>query len=354
MYIALLARKTLFSQPGGDTVQIVETAAALERRGNTVQIVRFGEALHPHTSILHVFNVGRPNDAYPYWDQFKGKKILSTVYVDYSSADRNRFPRLFKLFGAHGVEYFKTLARWRNKSDGAPDFNYLIRGQKRSMVKLLEEADAFITSSYSELERIKQDCISLSGKNLRDRHHVVPLGVPQAFLSAKRPSASNRAGLLMVGRLEYLKNQKRIIELATQQNWPLSVIGSANVNQPEYYEACVAAAGPTVKFFPHSDEAGIIAAMDLHAVLLIPSFFESFSLVGLEAAARGMQVIANDVADMNETLAAYATFVDFSDEQAIVGAVEQRLVELGHKKSQAIRSEHTWDHIALKLEEVYA
>jgi glycosyltransferase involved in cell wall biosynthesis len=94
--------------------------------------------------------------------------------------------------------------------------------------------------------------------------------------------------------------------------------------------------------------------MDLHAILLIPSHFESFSLVGLEAAARGMQVIANDVADMNETLAAYATFVDFSDEQAIVGAVEQRLVEFGHKKSQDIRKEHTWDHIAFKLEEVYA
>ena len=45
MTIGLLARKTLHSQPGGDTVQVKQSAAALERLGHTCFIITSGTAL---------------------------------------------------------------------------------------------------------------------------------------------------------------------------------------------------------------------------------------------------------------------------------------------------------------------
>ena len=39
MHVVLLARKTLYTQPGGDTVQVEETASALRRCGHEATIL---------------------------------------------------------------------------------------------------------------------------------------------------------------------------------------------------------------------------------------------------------------------------------------------------------------------------
>jgi hypothetical protein len=43
MHVVLLARKTLYTQPGGDTVQVEETASALRRCGH--------DAIHRFTAV---------------------------------------------------------------------------------------------------------------------------------------------------------------------------------------------------------------------------------------------------------------------------------------------------------------
>ena len=116
MHIVLLARKTLYTQPGGDTVQVEETASALRRCGHEASIVLAGDALPRKANVLHGFNLGRPADLLPYFRSFKGKKILSSIYVDYSLADQQRFSVLYSLVGKHGLEYVKTIARALNGS----------------------------------------------------------------------------------------------------------------------------------------------------------------------------------------------------------------------------------------------
>ena len=112
----------------------------------------------------------------------------------------------------------------------------------------------------------------------------------------------------MVGRLEYLKS-KNIIEWASERNWPLTVVGDANVNQQDYYNACVSLAGPTITFLPYTNTDAIIRLMDEHKCLVCSSLFETYSLVGWEGAARGMAVVANKADDMSETLEPVAELV---------------------------------------------
>ena len=353
MNIGLLARKTLFSQPGGDTVQVVNTAEALQRYGHRTFIVKAGDALPEDLDLLHFFNIGRPADAMPYFVRFKGKKVISTIFVDYKKADKQRFPWLYSVIGSHGMEYIKTLARGLNKSDRWPEWSYLIRGQRKSMIHLLKHCDTIITSSMSELQRVSQ-WAKLPGKSLRDRHRLVPLGIDTVFIDQPRTEAP-RTGLLMVGRLEYLKNQISVIRWAKAHDWPLTVVGDPNINQNEYYQRCLEEAGPLTRFLPFQNQSEVIQLMDEHKVFLVPSFFESYSLVAWEAAARGMAVIANRVPDMSETLEPIAEFANFDSEDEVIRVIQHELAQLNPrtKKSQAWFKNYTWDVIGQKIIEAY-
>lgn len=355
MHVALLARQSLNRQPGGDTVQIQQTALALEQLGYRVSIVLAGDPLPEGVDVLHFFNLGRPADAFPYFLEFEGPKVISSIYVDYSAADRERMPWAFRLVGAHGLEYLKTLARGRNGTDRKPPLRYVLSGQKRSIRLLVQRADLVVTSSTSELERICALKLTLSGKALRDKHRVLPLGLHPDFLHTPPTYQGARSGLLLVGRLEYLKNQLQVIHWARENQWPLTVVGDANTNQPEYAEQCRLAAGPETTFLPYQGSEALIKVMDRHKTLIIPSHFETFSLVGLEAYARGMSVLINDVPDMRETLAQVAQAVSFRDAEAVKAAVEDHLGPTfwGIKKSQAGLEAHAWDRIASRLADEY-
>jgi len=347
MHIAFLARKTLFSQPGGDTVQVEQTAAALARLGHSSNVVLAGQPLPDNVDILHGFNLGRPADLLPYFSIFPGKKVLSSIYVDYSLADAQRFPTLFKFLGKHGLEYIKTVGRALNGSDRWPSMRYLISGQKRSATRLIAATDVVITSSQSEAERIQADF------GVIKNHKTIPLGIGDEFLAT--PPDTERQGILVLGRLEWLKNQKTVIEWARKENWPMTVMGDANTNQPKYYEQCRAIAGPSTTFLPYATGDALLHELQCHKLLLIPSHFESFSLVGWEAAAQGMQVIFNDVADMKETLAPVGTALDFSNAQTAIQTIQSALDETSvQKKSQAPLESRSWDQIVKQILQAYA
>lgn len=347
MHIAFVARKTLYSQPGGDTVQVEQSAAALRRQGHNVSITTSGTPLPDNIDVLHGFNLGRPADLLSYFTSFRGKKVLSSIYVDYALADSARFPLLYKILGKHGLEHMKTLARAVNGSDRWPGLAYALRGQHRNVQALLKHTHTVLTSSDSEASRLEQDFGALP------KTITVPLGVAEEFLTP--PVEGPKEGILILGRLEWLKNQKTVIQWASKHQWPLTVVGDPGKNQQVYYRECKAAAGETITFLPHTRGEALLALLDSHKLLVVPSHFESFSLVGWEAAARGMKVLFNDVADMKETLAPIGEGVDFSDEAACTLRIQETLSEpVGLKKSQALLESRSWDQIVMQILSAYA
>ncbi len=349
MHVVLLARKTLYTQPGGDTVQVEETASALRRCGHEATVVTAGQKLPPGATVLHGFNLGRPADLLPYFRSFKGKKILSSIYVDYSLADKQRFPLFYALMGKHGLEYLKTLGRALNRSDRFPGMLFIVHGQKSYVRALLKTTNLLITSSKSEQQRIESD---FGGLDCAVK--TVPLGISASFLEPFQ-EPENRNGLLLLGRLEWLKNQKTIVHWATENNWPLTVVGDANANQKAYYNDCLDQAGSSVSFLPYTAGDGLKQILRSHSVLIIPSYFESFSLVGWEAASQGMHVLFNDVADMNETLAPIGTPIQIQDKASAITAITAALNgNKGQKKSHDLLKSRSWDAIILELLDAYA
>lgn len=360
MIIVFLARKTLFAQKGGDTVQIFETAHALEKLGHQVHIIGPNDSLPQGTDVLHFFNIGRPADGLNHFLSFKGRKVVSTIYVEYAKGDVLRWPVLMRFLGSHRMEYIKVIARAIKGVDRWPSVQYLWLGQKKSMRKILKCSEVIITSSFSELERIKPLCKGLGGKEIRDKHRTIPLGVHEIYLNSPATYNGVRSGLLMVGRLEWLKGQLDFIKLARKLDWPLTVVGDANVNQPEYYNLCREAAGETVRFLPYQNASDVLELMDRHAVFVVPSRFESYSLVAWEAASRGMYVVANKVPDMQETLSQVAHLVSIDREDEVIAAVEdglqtmQLVPQIAQKKSQVQWENYTWDAVGRRIENCYS
>lgn len=354
MKILFTARSTLFAQPGGDTRQIMQTAAALRELGVFVEIKLRGEKCHVNSfDLVHFFNIGRPADALWFLKDLRKPLVLSSIWVDYGAYHQvapGLQGKLFRAAGAFGAEYFKTIARGMAQSDMAPSLAYLLKGQKRSMLQIISRAAVIFASSKSEKNRID------GAFGCAQKTEVLPLGLDSAFFPPKKEfeSTKHRSGVICVGRVEGLKNQLNAIRAAENQPWQLTLIGKAAANQPDYWRECHLAASENVEF------AGWLNATHLHEayqhakVLVLPSYFETFGLVALEALANGCQVVMADMPDMNEIFKEYVTFCQPGDFESIREAVNHALTLPPPKLAENILATFSWPLVAEKLFKTYS
>jgi glycogen(starch) synthase len=112
-------------------------------------------------------------------------------------------------------------------------------------------------------------------------------------------------------------------------------------------------------FVPGAELAALLAAADC---AVVPSRYEPFGLVALEAAAAGTPVAAADVGGLAEIVADGRTGVRFApgDPAALAAAVERVLADevLGRRLVRnaraVLRAEHTWSGVATRTVATYA
>src|SRR5688572_11123955 len=117
MRVALISRATLYSQVGGDTIRIRNTAMALNKAGITADIKLTNQQINYHQyDLLHFFNVTRPADILYHARKAGRPYVVTPILVDYSQYDkyyRKKLPGLlFRLLSSDNIEYLKTTARW--------------------------------------------------------------------------------------------------------------------------------------------------------------------------------------------------------------------------------------------------
>ena len=88
MKIAFITRSTLYSVPGGDTEQIVQTARFLKEMGIGVELFLTTEKIdYSKYDLLHVFNITRPADILSHIAKTSKPVVVSTILVDYTEYD---------------------------------------------------------------------------------------------------------------------------------------------------------------------------------------------------------------------------------------------------------------------------
>jgi len=350
-------RPDTFLRPGGDTIQMEHTRAALLRRELTVDV-----SLEPAPDIsgydiIHVFNIqtsvysvtqcantvsaGLPLVVSPiFWESRPAQCDPHVIRYGAHWPGRilaSAFPRLAGLLAPH-------TARARRRNSAA-----------REMLTL---ADSLLPNSYAELESIVN---FFNVPSIRCKATVVRNGIERSAAEHLQPSATLPVGIpaepyvLQVGRVEPVKNQLRLIQALTNRpEIPLVLVGQPTCTR--YFDACRRAArirGNTwfVEHRPHDELPAIYRNAKVH---VLPSFRESPGLATMEAAVWGANCVVSYHGPIGEYFGSAVWCCDPGDLDSIRCAVlsawdSPPRPDLGARMT----NEFTWDHAAAETLAAY-
>jgi glycosyltransferase involved in cell wall biosynthesis len=352
MRILFISRSTLFTQPGGDTVQIEQTALYLEKMGLTVEIQTDGfRADYQEFDVLHFFNLNRPADVLPY---LKSKKhpplVVTSIYIDYSSVPERMqlgpAGLLNKYVGPSAQEYIKTLARGLKGTDRMPERKFLLEGYKKSVQTVLNECQHLVTASSFELTQLKTN-FAYNGEYSR-----INLGCEHALADVSDSAAKSGKEVLCVARFEALKNQLTLVRAHKLGSFSLTLIGQAAKNQKAYFERCKEEASDEVVFLPFTKGPALGEAYKKASVHVLPSFYETTGLVTVEALLNNCQVVCGKGGAQAELFDGVAHFCDVESPHSINEAIEKALEH--HQEHTAwVMQKFSWKKAALELSDIY-
>lgn len=352
MNVAFITRSTLYRVPGGDTVQIVQTAKQLSTMGIDVEILLSNQQIdYEHYSLLHFFNITRPADILYHSNKAKKPFVVSTIlcnYTEYDKHHRKGFGALFAYMPADGIEYVKTMARWLLGRDHMASISYTWKGQRKSIIDILRRAAVILPNSESEYQRVEKN---YSGPI---NNVVVPNGVDPNMFQYNPSVRKDDRLVLCIGRIEGIKNQLNLIKALNNTEYQLLIIGSPAPNQVNYYNECRRIAADNVSFVRHLPVDELVAYYERAKVHVLPSWFETTGLSSIEAAVMGCNIVITDKGDTREYFENDAFYCDPSAPESIRQAVEKASsAPLNEPFRQKILSKYTWEHAAIQTLKAY-
>jgi glycosyltransferase involved in cell wall biosynthesis len=351
MKILMISRGTLYTSPGGDTIQLEMTAKHLRELGVEVDI--YIDTMHvdyEKYDLIHFFNITRPDNIICHMRK-KVPFVVSTVFVDYSEYDKNARKgisgMLFRFLSLSQIEYVKAIARFLLGRDTIKSLYFLLHGQFKSVLHVAENARLLLPNSHSEYRRFEK----AFGRKF-SYQKIVNAVNPDVFNHSVRPNNNYKDHILAVGRIEGLKNQLNVIKALLGTDLQLTIIGRPTLNQRSYYDECrkTASGHANIHFvdrqLSHSELVAIYKAARVH---VLASWFETTGLVSLEAAMMNCNIVITRKGDAEEYFRDMAYYCDPVDvcsiRQAIMDAYNS---PINPKLKQHISTNYTWAQTAVQ------
>jgi len=307
---------------GGMNVYAIDTARELEAKNHTVDIFTRSHANHeekiinisPQVRLIHVKagendlnkeSLAQHIDEYVSGiDEFRSSNNLryDIIHSHYWLSGKAGLSLSRKLSVPH-VTSFHTTAALKNST---PINNLEIQEREPSEREIAQKSDRIIAWTHEESESL----VSMYGASKKNIS-VVPIGVDlQLFKKKNRETARNRFGLpankdliLYLGRLDPIKGPdlfiNTVLKLSSRKNLEAWVVGGEKYTYEKQLlqtQSSVLTLDEKIRFFepiPHQQLPWLYSAAD---ILIVPSYYESFSMVTAESLATGTPVIASDVA----------------------------------------------------------
>ena len=352
MKVAFITRSTLYSAPGGDTIQVRETARNLADMGITTEIKLADETInYGQYDLLHFFNLARPADILFHSKKAQKPFVVSTILCNYSEYDkyhRKGLGTLFSFLPADHIEYLKTIARWLKGKDHLSSMEYLWRGQRNCITRILKNSAMILPNSVSEYERITQTY------PCNAKYSIIPNGVDANLFHRNCNVQKDDNLVLCVARIEGIKNQLNLIKALNNTSFKLLLVGSHAPNQKAYYDECRSVAAPNITFIDQVPQPELVKYYQQARVHILPSWFETTGLSSLEAAVMGCNVVITDKGDAKEYFGSNAFYCDPAEPESIRRAIEtasrSRYDENLH---EIILKKYTWKQAAIQTYKAY-
>ena len=350
----MLNRTDSQSVPGGDTMQMIQTKAGLEKLGVEVCI---GSEVQPETlsqfDLVHIFNWQQVGGIRANWElsNIRIPVVLSTIFWFHSghwfdeAVKKKRLWRTSSRLLGHGKAR-KIYESWQSLK--------FSRGSEGKVLRQnLQEVDLLLPNSALEIDHL-EGILGLRGA-LKPKCIVVPNGV--VYHDAVLPTTgskldealANKQFVLQAARIQSAKNQLSLLQALIDVPVMIVFAGQPSPYELEYVETCriLAEKRGNVIFTGQltSDElAGLYNAATVHA---LPSFRETPGLASLEAAAAGCRVVTTSVGSAREYFGTYAWYCDPGSVKSIRKAVLQALdspVPRGLREH--VLKHYTWEEAA--------
>lgn len=353
MKVAIIARSTLYEVPGGDTVQIKETARHLQLLGINAAICLTHQPIdYVAYDLFHFFNITRPADILYHIGRIKVPFVVSPILIDYSEYDRKHRTGisglLFRLFSADGNEYLKTVSRWVKGNDSLRSKGYLLKGHRKSIRAIVNKAAFLLPNSASEYHALQKRY------GVSKNHLVVPNGIDTALFQPNNNVTKDKDLVLCVARIEGIKNQLTLVKAVNNSSVRLVLAGSSAPNQKEYYNECRRIAGDNVVFAGQLSQAELVSYYLKAKVHVLPSWFETCGLSSLEAAAMGCNIVITGKGYTRDYFGDDAFYCDPASAESIRSAIEKAAAaESNDQLKERIANNYTWEKAAALTLEVY-
>jgi D-inositol-3-phosphate glycosyltransferase len=175
-----------------------------------------------------------------------------------------------------------------------------------------------------------------------------------------RPSANGHNSLLFVGRVDPIKGLEVLIDALklVGRDVRLNVIGGASKDRSSYESITSYGRNLRINFKGRVAHDRLVHHYRTAGIVVIPSYYESFGLVGLEAMASARPVIGFDDTGLVETVGSDAGILVSRNEHNLAHAIsylihnKERRYELGLRgRDKAVR--YSWRAIAGIYRKIY-
>jgi glycosyltransferase involved in cell wall biosynthesis len=353
MKVAFIIRSTIEKSPGGDTIQIKQTANQLKKLDVRVDVISTASKIdYSQYDLLHFFNIARPADIL--YHIYKSRKpfVLSPIFIDYAGYDRHHRKGIagfiFRRFSSAANEYLKTIGRWLLGRDSLRSKYFLFKGQKRSINEVIGNASWLLPNSETEFT-----CLVREFK-IDKPHSVVPNGIDPLLFQPDQANMRSEKLVICIARIEGIKNQLNLIKALNNTEFTLLLIGSAGLNQKKYYNQCKKIACNNIQFIPHIHQTELPAYYKKAKVHVLPSWFETCGLSSLESAAMGCNIVITDKGYTRDYFGDTAFYCDPASSASILEAVRKASQsEPQPGLQEKIFREYTWQKAAAVTLDVY-
>ncbi|OZG28609.1 glycogen synthase [Williamsia sp. 1138] len=227
---------------------------------------------------------------------------------------------------------------------------------------LAAESDALITCSVSMHDEVNR----LFGPELAEIHTIHNGIDVDAWPFASRTRHTGGPELLFAGRLEYEKGlQDAIAALArvrrTHPGTTLTVAGDGTQLAWLQEVARKHRVSRAVRFVGSVDRTGLTTLLHRCDAIVLPSRYEPFGIVALEAAATGAPLVTSTAGGLGEAVTDGVTGMSFApgDVTGLTAAIRGTLTDPEAAQNRAIAARHrvaegfAWDQVAQRTAGVY-
>jgi len=356
---------------------ISRTIPPYDRGGIQTHVYNLAKSLAKHDVEVHLFIIGKkqkmdnivihPVKAFPF------PRLTAGLYMSFA-LNAARHARRCKLDLIHGHAFYSygyaltkklpfvvtvhgtQLSYLRATLETDPTPNHVMTDSIAMMMERysINKADLLIVTCKKNKQEIMDEL-----KLDKERVRIVYQGVDvERFL----PSKCEGKKVLFLGRLHERKGIDRIIrawQKVHKQDNEAKLLVAGKGEFEEQYKKMALDLGlkGSVEFLGHVPEKELPGLYTSSSLFVMPSYYEAFGLVTLEAMAAGLPILATDTGIAPEAIEkgknGYLIDDDDMADRILEVLSSDKMKAMGRRSRQIVEEKFTWDKTALGTIEVY-